>query len=1000
MSLRPSRLDVGIFLLSAAVLLVELLLTRIFSVAFYYHLSFLVVSLAMLGLGLGGVCVHFAPRLQARWERTCVALSLAFSAVAVVAVGATFNARIDIELSSGYARVVGLYALCTLPFVCAGAAIALLLAQHSARANRLYFYDLVGAALACLLFIPLTNTVGAPSAVLVGAALAAAAASVFAAHETRTLRLITAGATWLLCALAVANVQLGFYDVVAVKGRAQPEMLAVRWNSFSRVEVMGTERRLWEPEPLGLLGYSAELGTDYRIAQAVLRYDADAATSIQAFTGDPAELLHTPYHVTAAAHQLGTRKDVLVIGPGGGVDVLTALHMGSTRITGVEINPLTVELMRTRFRAFSGQLYAGYPGVSIVVDEGRSYLQRSRASYDLIQASLVDTWAATAAGAHALSENSLYTVEAFQDYLDHLTPTGVVGFARWYAKPPVETLRVVALASEALRRRGVADPSAHVVVVRNHGERLNMPSLASILVKRTPFTPDELDRLHAWAKRMDFPVPFSLRRAGPSEKGFPALLGPERDRFIAGYPFDLSLVHDERPFFFSHVDIGDWLKARFGFGSKAAQRAGLSLGGKSLVTALALSGACVLLLCALPWLRRRRVASAGGRGVSALWALYFVGLGLGFVMVEVVLIQKLGLFLGYPAYALSIVLFTLLSATGVGSFVAQRFERLRSISVVLGALCAALLLTLWLLPRVTHGLLGESIATKACMSVALLAPLGLLMGMPFATGLRYGSTRGSVGVAWAWALNGTATVFGSALATLLAMSHGFSASLLAGVAAYGTAGLAALLLGRSESPSTQPAAASGDSQHGAGSEPLGALDPPRFGFLLPLAALTMGLSFSYASKAKAELEFLPPAGPKPPTISVAGGAAVRFGEGWHLVEQNARGQSWRWMGARGTLRARNFTGRATLTFTGFLPRLESGGIGALTLSVNGQVMDRIEAPTESFTRAVSIPEAIRGAGETVEVSLQVSATVKPPGDPRELGFCLEAIRWEAAADAE
>jgi spermidine synthase len=793
----PSRLDLGIGLVSFAVLLVELLLTRIFSVTMFYHLSFMVVSLAMLGLAASGLLVSLWPsgfrRERLPWQVATGALALAVTAVA--AVGVAFRVPVSLELSAAnWLRVALIYGLCAVPFAAGGLVVALILTHHSGEANRLYGFDLAGAALGGLVFIPATGWLGAPTAVLVATAVAAAAGAVLAGRDAPWLRgLAVVVATGLVLA-AAANLRSPFYDVRVTKGARQPKMLALRWNAFSRVEVIGRPEDLWTPRRPFSAGFSTALDPEFRVPEVWLRYDADAATQITRFDGDPGRLVHLRYDVTSAPYHMRRFENVLVIGPGGGRDILTALSLGSGPVTGVEVNPLTLELMRGRFRKFTGGLYDGFPGVRVIHEEGRSFLRRATNRYDLIQASLVDTWAASAAGAYALTENSLYTVEAFEDYLSRLTPDGAVALSRWFAEPPVESLRVVVLAVEALRRHGVPEPGAHVFVVQTNRAETRQPALGTILVKRAPFTDGELARLRTWAAAMRFLVryaPDDARRGAPRGE-FHALVGPDAARFIASYPYDISPVSDERPFFFNRVPLLPWLARRLGLGPPRGTREILTLGGQTLLVSLTVTATCTLLLLLVPlvaaaWRRgegRGPAAVGVGRRRAFLWAVYFAGVGLGYIMVEIVLIQRFTFFLGYPVYALVAVLFTMLLASGLGSALAGRWTGPRPLPRALLGLCAALVACGVVLPRLLDATLGLSTPLRLSVAVGIVAPLGLLMGVPFATGLRRVGGEAKGLVPWAWAVNGGASVFGSTLAVLVSMTYGFTASFLTGAGAY------------------------------------------------------------------------------------------------------------------------------------------------------------------------------------------------------------------------
>lgn len=808
----PTRFDIGIFLVSFAVLVVELLLTRIFSVTLYYHLSFMVVSLAMLGFGAAGLVTNLWPqRFPAdRLLPQLSVLAMGFAVTTVLAVVTALSISVSLNPSKeNLARLAIIYSLCAVPFFLGGLIVTLLLAHRVEQVNRLYFFDLFGAALGCLAFIPLTNYLGAPTAVLMGALAGAIGAVLFSWRQSTLLSRAALMICFGLAALAAANSRWDFIEVRAAKGRQQPPTLAKEWNSFSRVEVnvLGRPPEMWAPRHPRHAGFSTKLDPTLRNPEVYLRYDADAATSIIRFDGDLAKLWFLGWDVTAAPYQMRRFQNVLILGPGGGRDVLTALSLGSGPVTGIEINPLTIELMNGQFRTFTNGLYSNYPGVSVFHDEGRSFLRNLTGGYDLIQASLVDTWAASAAGAYALTENNLYTVEAFDEYLKRLTPDGIISFSRWYPEPPVEPLRVVTLAVEALRLRQINDPANHIFVLTTNPT--NRRKLATVLIKKSPFTAEELAKLRTWSDSMDFIISYSPDDAtrGVAPNDFHRLLSPAYEQFVADYPYDISAVYDNRPFFFDRVPLVRWVSHRLGLSNSRLGEGSLTLGVQTLLLSLIISAVFTCLLLFLPLVVGR--FRAGGNkdienkvpwGRRLTWAIYFAGLGLGFITVEIVMIQRLNLFLGYPVYSLSVVLFTLLIFGSIGSLAAGRWNQPRMLPVALGVLCVMLVVySLWLQP-VLNLVLGASATWRILVAGGLLAPLGFLMGTPFPTGLRMAAAETKSLVSWAWAVNGGASVFGSTLTMVISMTYGFIVSSLVGLVAYAIALTLLLLLIRKKRP--------------------------------------------------------------------------------------------------------------------------------------------------------------------------------------------------------
>jgi len=341
----------------------------------------------------------------------------------------------------------------------------------------------------------------------------------------------------------------------------------------------------------------------------------------------------------------------LVIGTGGGRDLLSALAFGATAVDGVEINPIIVnDVMRGRFREYSGGLY-DRPDVRIAIEDGRSFVRRSPRRYDIIQASLVDTWAATSAGAYALSENSLYTVEAFEDYLSHLTDRGVLSVTRWV----YDGLRLVSLAQEAGARHGW-DPKERLAIVQHD-------RMATFLLKASPFTAQETQMLSDAAARLGFVVLYMPGRQVPTlgdsrDDYARLLLSPDRHAFYRAYPFDVTPTTDDRPFFFHTTKLEHQFEVAFGksmlFGN------GLS----ALLTLLGISAALVALFVIGPLLLTSRGTAASGGSLA--WLAYFGALGAGFMLIEVSVLQRFVLLLGHPVYSLTVTLFSLLLGTGPG----------------------------------------------------------------------------------------------------------------------------------------------------------------------------------------------------------------------------------------------------------------------------------------------------------------------------------------------
>lgn len=592
----------------------------------------------------------------------------------------------------------------------------------------------------------------------------------------------------VVCAvLCIYSAQTGLMRVWYAKGDFQFNVVHEQWNSFSRVSVqplMAEERSAVHGDQIAAFnwGLSRKYKGDFP-EQYVLNIDSDAGTPIQGFSGNLDEMAFLRWDVTAFAYNvMKPRGTALVIGPGGGRDVLTALVAGSAHVNAVEINPLIVAMLRDQMAEFSGHLYAR-DDVTIHVRDGRSFIDGTEQKFDSIQVSLIDTWAATAAGAYALSENSLYTIEAFDSYLDHLQPGGVLSFSRWLLRPPKQSLRTLALMVEALERAGIEQPSQHVAVVKNE-------MIATLFLKTSPFTDED----------------FRVMEADVAEKGFEWILHPkkrldnvfndlafsrDREAFYDDYPFLVRPPTDDRPFFF-HMLKPDRLGEYWRLGQSQIQnfQAILVLFALLMIT-LVLSG--VFYLVPVWLLKRQEWLAFSGPKRTAL--LYYGLLGLGFMMIEIPFLQRFSLFLGHPTYSLTVVLFTILLFSGIGSLLSQKIIRddtPRRLTYILLTLVAVALLENWFIDVLFAHFQTVATAWKVLLTIIGLAPLGFLLGMPFPTGLRFCSRPWPAMVPWAWAVNGTTSVLGTVIAMLAAMFLGFRASLYLGAFLYLLAAGAAL----------------------------------------------------------------------------------------------------------------------------------------------------------------------------------------------------------------
>ena len=735
---RPVR-PLAVALLSGGGLLLEIALTRLFSLLFYPPAVFAILSLAVLGIGLGAALAAWRRRLR-RAELAAPYIALAALASLLLVLWTT------VAPDSG--RQIPLFGLVVLPYIAIGLALATLFSSEPAASPRLYRADLLGAALGTLLAVPALNLEGAVNAVLLAGLLLSLAAAIADLRPDRRfpgalpLTAISLTLTLLALNLATGRLHPDMTSLPAAKPIAasleRGEIVRTTWDAFARTDLVAPGD-----------------GGPYRL------YVDGAAGSVMPPAADNDFLFRDIGLFPFATAQ---PERVFVIGPGGGLDVWFGLQSEAAEIVAVEVNRASVEMVEA-MAAYNGNLY-DRPGVRLVVDEGRSVLRREGRRYDLIFLSQVVTLAAERSG-YALVENSTFTVEAFADYLDHLRPGGQIAL-KLYDEPTLS--RALATALAAWRARGLTDAEAlaHVIVLLDPNAETPIPLL---IVRNEPFTREEAFSLGAVARNVGFTILFLPELVARPPLDAVASGQMTFAEVVADADADISPTSDDRPFFY-----------QFERGIPRSLRP--LLWGLSAVL---LAGALLLF-----W-RQRTIRPAVVR-----WApLYFAALGLGFIAVEIALIQQTRLFLGHPTLAVTVVLAALFVGGGIGSGLAGRRPAPSTPAFSLWPTAAvALLSLLWILfwPLLNQTFLAAGQTLRVAVVVAGIFPLSFFMGIPFPLALRALGLAGREHVALAWAVNGVLTVAGSALAVTVALLAGFTAVLLLGAAAYTIATLLAFAL--------------------------------------------------------------------------------------------------------------------------------------------------------------------------------------------------------------
>jgi len=769
----PGRTAAALALVSFAALGYEITLTRVFSFTTWYHFVYLIIGIALLGYGAAGSFLTLRGRAGGALLSGATALFSLGGIAAVLLLGRSGFDPASLFLEPG--RQIGRLVLDILilipPFLGAGTAIGGIVARHGSDIGRLYFCDLLGAALGCLATPFLLGFLGAPA--LAGLLALAAAAAGFLLTERPRHVLAPATATLL---------SVMFLGLIAIRGepeftlpKTKPLQLVRdagvrsdyhRWSALPRVDV--TESR-----NMPLWGFGGALSpgmTGWRWETRGIFQDGSAPSALLRLH-DRSEVGKLPFlggYLQGAAFRLRPAGSVMVIGVGGGIDVLLALHHGCRRVVGVELNPTMATLLTGRYRDYTGDIFRD-PRVELVTSEGRHFLSLTREQFDVIQLSGVDTFAALSSGAFALAEAYLYTVEAQLDFFARLRPGGILSYSRFEFDPPRETIRNVSNMIEALRRRGIDDVRERFIVVAG-GDG------ADSMVKPDGFTREEREAARRSARELGFRLLYDPDQdaGGPYDRLIRADAAGRRD-FLRGYRYEISPVTDERPFFFQYFKPGNLFQPGTNWRLDWPNLVPTAL--LALVISLVLLGFLAAVLILAP-VTARATAFAGVRR-SAVF-LYFAALGLAFLFVEIALMQRLTVFLGNPTYSLSVVLFALLSSSAVGSGLTRRLER----RWTLLALPAVLAVYLFGLGPAIRALLGFPLPARIAATVAILFPLGFLLGTAFPLGVRRVSAVASGLVPWAFAVNACFTVLGSALTVLLALLLGFRLPLAAAALLY------------------------------------------------------------------------------------------------------------------------------------------------------------------------------------------------------------------------
>ncbi|MBI4031090.1 MAG: hypothetical protein HY370_05390 [Proteobacteria bacterium] len=791
----PGGFYLAVGMICAAVTALQVLQSRIFSVVTWYHLAFLTISIAMFGLTLGAIEVYRGVKEEQRRNLGKLlgesSISFGIFAVAMLLVQMCFPI-IDRNLKTivfTLPLVAGVSAAC---YYYAGKIVSLCLTRSSLPVGKVYAADMTGAALGCLMAIGMMKIVDAPSAVLMIAGSIIAASFMFYRPGIKQSIMV------LILALGIGG--LGIVNASMDKRPIYPlwtkgfslkhaEINYEEWNPISRITV--------SPPIPDLPAYIPGLSPIYKIEDIeyqYLRVDSAAYTPVIKFDGKSwDDVSFVEYDVTNLVHYVPGIKSFGIIGAGGGRDILAALYFGAKRVVALDINNIQVKLLTEipEYRSYTNLWWQ--PGVRIVNSEARNWFTQNSDTFDAIQMSLIDTWISSAAGAFSLMENSLYTVDAWKLFLGHLNPEGLFTVSRFHkdASACNDLCRLGTITAAALLETGKTEPWRHVFVAHSG-------QIITYVIGRDPLTESQLDGMHRAAERLQYTIIASPRQKamnGHLEKILHARSEQDITNAIADLPFDVSPTTDRRPFFFNQARIWNPLQVirQTGGGMFFQNLHGHAVATVNLYAIIVFSFLASLLVLVLPF---RKALKLAPMPFIRAGTAYFMLIGLGFMFVEITLMQMMSMFLGHPVYALGIVLFSLILSTGVGSLASEWFPLDSRKRIVCWALTiAAYIMMLSASINILMGaLIEESFPVRVALCAGLIFPCGAMMGFAFPTGMRLTERMSDSLTPWFWGINGAAGVVASALSVFISIGFGLPVTLMTAALCYALLAIPALRL--------------------------------------------------------------------------------------------------------------------------------------------------------------------------------------------------------------
>lgn len=798
-----TRYFFSVALLAGSIIAYEIVLVRLFSIAQWHHFAHMIISLAMLGFGFSGTIISLTQAWLKRHFHTMYIVCGSTYSVSVIGCFILnqyipFNPLMLIWQPTQILLAGMIYLILSLPFFFGATCIGMVLLQFPERVDRLYFFDLFGSGISALGTIFMMYII--PPAQNLTLVTAVGFCSVLVVNLGNRRK-----GNWktMVPLLGFALIFSGYFLFKPVSIEVSPYKGLSSALNFPDAEVLSMR---YSPRGLLQVVKSASiravpglsLGSQHPIPpQLGLFTDADAMTAITEFDGDLSKLAYLDDTISALAYHLVEKPNALVVGAGGGTDVLNALYHQSNTIDAVEMNPQVVGLVQQEYNDFSGQIYAPNSMVQVHLAEARTFIKSSTKKYDLIQISLLDSIGASGTGTHALSENYLYTVEAISDLFHHLAPNGVISITRWLKTPPRDMIRLFATAVQALEEIDDQVPVDQLILVRDW-------QTATLLIGNGQFDIEDRATIRHFCRQRSFDTVyypgmpeseanFYNQLAEPDYfRAAQSILFGDRQQFFQQYPFNIYPATDNRPYFFQSLRLSSLLHMM-----RTIRRNSLSFvewGYPLLVATLiqaVLAGLGLIFLPLFLWRHRLQAPSKQThRSPVYLVLFYFLCLGAGYMFIEMAFIQKFLLLLGQPTYTVATVLCGFLVFSGLGSLFSTKFKNsglLQQRNPILFAIGIVSLITclyLQFLPFIFSRLMVNSDIIKIIFSICLIGPLAFFMGMPFPLGIDLLRRCHPSFIAWAWGINGYTSVVSAILATCLAITFGFNTVILLAVTIY------------------------------------------------------------------------------------------------------------------------------------------------------------------------------------------------------------------------